>query len=114
MYERTNVTIDVVLQDLKLGSLGNITEIILTDQDGYNIAISDMTSDFYQGDEEKFIQAKQLRAGQYFVDAIHYDSSTGLFQVNVALPIYNGESGGQLLAVLIIGINIEKVLSQNQ
>jgi hypothetical protein len=99
------------LQNIKESSDGMVTEIILTDARGLNLAVTDMTSDFYQGDEEKFIKAKALHSGQYFVDNIAYDASTHMFQVNVSYPLFDSSNNNQFLGVMIIGINVEKTLS---
>lgn len=99
------------LKKLKNAAAGTVTEIILTDKRGLNLAITDITSDFYQGDEEKFIQAANLAPGEYFVDQIAYDASTHLFQVNVSFPLFDPADKSSMIGVMIIGVDIEKTLS---
>ncbi len=99
------------LRAIKQLSKGIVTEIILTDERGLNVAITDITSDFYQGDEEKFIKASQLSPGAYFVDQIAYDASTRLFQVNVSFPLFDQTHTTKVIGVMIIGIDIEMALS---
>jgi hypothetical protein len=108
----------LVIQDLvriKNESNGVITEIIFTDNQGMNIAVSDMTSDFYQGDEIKFQQSIQLKKDEVFIDQMAYDASTRLFQVNVSFPVFDSAATTQqALGVMILGIDVEKALSLTQ
>jgi hypothetical protein len=114
----TEQTDGLVIQDLvriKNESNGVITEIIFTDKQGMNIAVSDMTSDFYQGDEIKFQQSIQLKKDEVFIDQMAYDASTRLFQVNVSFPVFDSAATTQqALGVMILGIDVEKALSLTQ
>lgn len=107
----THTGLSQSLKKIKAASAGVVTEIILTDERGLNLAITDVTSDFYQGDEEKFIKAAGLARGEYFVDQIAYDASTRLFQVNVSFPLYDQANSSNFIGVMIMGIDIEKTLS---
>lgn len=111
LFKLTDVDLGKKLHAIKAASAGVITEIILVDERGLNLAVSDMTSDFYQGDETKFILAKKLTANQYFVDEIAYDASTRLFQVNVSFPLFDRKNSARPLGFMIIGLNVEKALS---
>lgn len=101
------------LREIKKQSLDVITEIIVTDARGLNVAISDMTSDYWQGDEEKFKEAYGKPATtQYFGD-ISYDESTKRFQIHLSVPLY-AEETFEPLGVMIFGVDVEKILSQMQ
>ncbi len=100
------------LRMLEVDSEGLVTELILTDRQGLNVAVSDMTSDFWQGDESKFTQALGLEPGQLQFGPVTYDESTRLFQVHVSRPVYHPESG-EPLGVIIVGVNVEKALSRS-
>lgn len=89
---------------------GQITEVMLTDRGGLNVAVSDMTSDYWQGDEAKFQRAQGLAAGQLNFEPVTYDESTRKFQVHVSLPVTDTDSG-EWLGVLIVGVDVEKALS---
>lgn len=105
-------TLSDQLRMLEVDREGLITELILTDREGMNIAISDMTSDFWQGDEAKFTEAWGLEPGQLQFGPVTYDESTRLFQVHVSRPVYHPESGAPL-GVIIVGVNVEKALSRS-
>lgn len=111
LFTLTDTDLGKKLHAIKAASAGVITEIILVDERGLNLAVSDMTSDFYQGDETKFILAKKLTTNQYFVDEIAHDASTRLFQVNVSFPLFDKNKPARLLGFMIIGLNVEKALS---
>ncbi|GGW50839.1 hypothetical protein GCM10008111_03470 [Alishewanella tabrizica] len=66
---------------------GQVAEIMLMDQQGRNVAISEITSDYWQGDEAKFQQAVQALQPYYF-DAVSFDASTQRFLVHLSIPLY--------------------------
>lgn len=101
---------------------GLFREILLTDSRGLLVASSEMTSDYYQGDEEKVIQPLQMAStpssvrhngwfdrgdGHYPTALIDYDASTGRFLVHISYLIRDGQ---QLLGVLCLGIDLEMAL----
>ena len=75
------------LRDIKHHSAGLFDEIILMDKYGRNAAISNITSDYWQGDEDKWRQTYLKGRGAIFVDKINHDASTGMIQVQVSLTI---------------------------
>lgn len=86
---------------------GVITEVIVADKQGKNVAISKVTSDYYQADETKFNQIfnKQLN---YHFDFVEYDASTHHFQVQLSVPIKNKAKHHS--GVIILGVDVEKAL----
>lgn len=101
------------LREIKKQSLDIITEIIITDARGLNVAISDMTSDYWQGDEEKFTEAYGKPASTLYFGDINYDESTKRFQIHVSVPLYSEEKF-EPLGVMVFGVDVEKILSQAQ
>ncbi|MEO1456290.1 MAG: hypothetical protein AAFV49_01825 [Pseudomonadota bacterium] len=96
----------IILRDRRELSNGVITEIILMDQYGLNVAISDPTSDFYQGDEAKYQQTYLKGPGAVHVSEIEFDESTGFDQTQVSMTVTDPESGKAIGAVTF-GINLE-------
>lgn len=88
-------------------SAGIITEVMLVDARGHNVAISSMTSDYWQGDEDKFIRLLESGDGVAIGD-IHYDPSTRRFVAHASLRLA-GSTG--LLGALIVGISVEQALA---
>ncbi|GHG64210.1 hypothetical protein GCM10010919_10610 [Alishewanella longhuensis] len=90
---------------------GQIAEIMLTDQQGRNVAISELTSDFWQGDEAKFQDLYQSKL-DYVFDEVSFDASTQRFLVHLSIPIKDVSE--QHIGVLILGIDVELTLQQCQ
>ncbi|GGE95767.1 cellulose-binding family II protein [Pseudoalteromonas gelatinilytica] len=88
---------------------GVITEIIVTDKQGKNVIISEVTTDYWQGDEAKFLNMYQ-QDDDYYIDTVEFDESTKHFQVQFSVPIFDEKS--QHIGVLILGVDIEKALSK--
>lgn len=101
------------LRDIKKQSQGIINEIIVTDARGLNVAISDMTSDYWQGDENKFTQVFSQPANTIHFGDINYDESTKRFQVQLSVPLY-ADGTFEPLGIMAFGLDVEIVLSQTQ
>lgn len=101
------------LREIKKQSMDMITEIIITDERGLNLAISDMTSDYWQGDEAKFIEAFGKPVSALYFSDIIYDESTRRFQIHLSVPLFT-EQNLTPLGVMIFGVDVEKILSQMQ
>ncbi|WP_323816265.1 hypothetical protein [Cellvibrio sp. NN19] len=105
--------ISAELREVKKQSQDVITEIIVTDVHGVNFAISDMTSDYWQGDEEKFTEVFGKPANTLHFGPINYDESTKRFQLHLSVPLYLEESF-EPQGVMVFGVDVEKVLSNTQ
>lgn len=100
------------LQETKAGSfLKNIiiqqadvyNEAFLTDIQGANVAAYPATSDYWQGDEEKFTAAFNGGEGKIFIGKVEMDESTKTNAVQISVPMeYNDETIG----VLVIGVKV--------
>lgn len=86
-----------------------VTEVMLTNNLGTLVAMSRLTSDFWQGDETKFQTHVNDDTGDIYVSPIRYDASTSRFQVIVSKAV---AAEGPLLpaGVLIIGLDVEQTL----
>ncbi|MEM9781194.1 MAG: hypothetical protein AAF899_01855 [Pseudomonadota bacterium] len=100
----------VILRDRRELSRGVITEIILMDKYGLNVAISDPTTDFYQGDEAKYQDTYLKGPNAVHVSEVEFDESTGFDQTQVSMTVIDPDSGSPIGAVTF-GINLE-VLEQ--
>lgn len=94
--------------------LGNIAqqyqplfnELFVSDRSGQLLAMSRVTSDYWQADEAHFREASALPPGQVHISGIEYDGSTQSFQSKASAPLHDPKSG-ELLGVISLGINIE-------
>jgi len=96
------------LKNLKDKSGGKYQEIFLMDIQGCNVAMTDRTSDFWQGDEAKFRRTYNRGKGSIFVDREKFDESANTRTVQVSLPIVD-PAGGKIIGALTIGIDVKKL-----
>lgn len=89
----------VILRDRRAASSGVITEIIVMDAQGLNVAISDPTSDYYQGDEAKWRETFLLGPEAVHVGEIAFDESTQKVQTQVSLTVTDPDSAAPIGAV---------------
>jgi hypothetical protein len=81
-----------------------LAEIIVMDNQGANVAISEKTSDYWQGDEKKFIEPFK---GAAFIDQMKFDESTQTYSVQVSVPVVGAD--GKPIGAICFGIDIENL-----
>ena len=90
-----------------------IAEAFLTDNQGANVAAYPITSDYWQGDEEKWTASFNNGSGKLFIGPLEEDASSGTTSVQISAPVLDG---GQTIGVLVMGITLnyleEKQLTQ--
>ncbi len=82
-------------------SKGRYPEMFLCDNKGANVAVSKITSDFWQGDEGKWIRAFNNGKGNVVFGEAEFDSSAGVMQVQISVPVMEQ---GKAIGVLIVGV----------
>ena len=110
IYKHVDKSMSTELREIKNQAQQILTEIIITDLQGANVAISDITSDYWQGDEEKYTGIFGKPAESIYFGNITYDESTKLFQVQMSIQLQTA-STARPLGVMILGINVEEALS---
>jgi len=95
-----------LLRRLVAGADGVVTEVILMDNHGLNVAVSDVTSDYWQGDEAKFTNSFGVGADGMDVSEVELDESTQTYQMQVSIVIPDAETGAPIGA-MTIGLNAE-------
>ncbi len=96
------------LVDKKSESGDLVTEVFVMDNKGLNVAISDVTSDYMQGDEAKWQKTYAQGAGQIFVDDVEFDDSSETFQSQLSASVVDPASG-KVIGAITFGINIEEL-----
>lgn len=89
------------LKGLVESSGGLYTEIFVTDNKGLNVGQNDKTSDYWQGDEDKW---KKPFAGQNDITDVEMDESTQTYQLGISIPIKDGDT---FIGALTVGANAE-------
>lgn len=89
----------IVLKQIQEQSAGLVTEIFVMDAKGLNVAQSTVTSDYWQGDEDKFTLSYGAGADGINFGEIEEDESTQTFQSQVSIAIVDPDSGAPIGAV---------------
>ena len=84
---------------------GTITEAFVTDAKGLNVGQSDVTSDYWQGDEDKFSKSFGAGAGALFVDAAEKDESTQKFQAQASFTLK--DETGKPIGAVTVGVSLD-------
>ena len=100
----------IIARDRREQSDGVVNEIIVMDMHGMNVAISDRTSDYYQGDEAKYQQTYLLGPEAVHISELEFDESTGKVQTQVSLTVTDPQNG-QPIGAVTLGISLEKLVN---
>ncbi len=85
----------------------SILEIFLTDKRGANVAIYPPTSDYWQGDEEKW--TIPFKSGENYFGPTAFDESTAMTTIQVSIPI---KEGGNTIGVMVAGVSVRYIASK--
>ena len=97
------------LTNAKNGERGLVTEIFVMDNRGLNVAQSDVTSDYWQGDEAKWQKTFLAGPGSLFIDEVEMDESTQTFQSQVSMPVVDPATG-EVIGAITVGVNVDALL----
>lgn len=87
---------------------GLFTEIFVMDAKGLNVAQSDPTSDYWQGDEDKWQQTFGAGPGAVHISELEQDESTQALQSQVSVAVVDPDTGAAIGAVTF-GVNVERI-----
>lgn len=85
---------------------GYVQESFAMDNQGGLVAATTKTSDYWQGDEAKFIESFKDGKGAVHVGEIEFDNSAQAYLVQVSIPVMDG---GKAIGAITIGIDVDKV-----
>lgn len=85
-----------------------LLEIFVMDARGLNVGQSRITSDYWQGDEAKWINTFLKGPGAVFIDDVDIDESTLTFQSQASLSITDPKTG-KVIGAITLGFNFEKL-----
>jgi len=94
------------LGGVKSDGVGVYTEIFVMDNKGLNVGQSDVTSDYWQGDEAKWKETYLAGAGSMLIDEVEFDESTQTFQSQLSLPVLDPATN-EVIGAVTIGVNVE-------
>jgi len=81
-------------------------EIFVMDNQGANVAMTDKTSDYWQGDEAKFKKSFADGQGAIFIDEVEFDDSAQAYLVQVSVPV---KDSGKAIGAITFGIDIDRI-----
>lgn len=88
---------------------GVISEVFTMDSHGLNVAASNVTSDYWQGDEAKFQQTYSMGPGAVHFGEVEFDESSQTYQGQISIVITDPDSN-QPIGAMTIGVNVEALL----
>jgi len=97
-----NSPVGQYLKSKLLRNRGIYNEIILADNQGANVTAYPVSSDYWQGDEEKFEKAFDSKA--VYIGNVEFDKSTQLYAAQISAPVF--DENQQVIGVLIMGVKL--------
>jgi len=85
---------------------GLYTEIFVMDNKGLNVGQSDITSDYWQGDEAKWQKTYSVGPNAVHVSEVKKDESTQAFQGQLSMSVVD-PANNQVIGAITVGINVE-------
>ncbi|PCJ38656.1 MAG: hypothetical protein COA99_11525 [Moraxellaceae bacterium] len=79
-------------------------ELFLMDNQGANVAMTNKTSDYWQGDEAKFTESFKGGVGAVHVGKVKFDDSAQAYLVQISVPVMDG---GKAIGAITIGVNLD-------
>lgn len=81
-------------------------ELILMDNQGANVAVTNQTSDYWQGDEDKFQLVYPMGTEAHHISKVEFDNSTQARTVQISIPIIYQEKN---IGALTIGVMYDEL-----
>ena len=97
------------LYDIQVQHHGLFTEIFVVDNRGLNVGQSDVTSDYWQGDEDKWQRTFLVGPDAIFIGGVEEDESTQQFQSQVSIAIADPQTG-LAIGSITVGIDVDRAL----
>lgn len=93
-----------------LRAIGNsapfYAEIFVMDNQGANVAMTNKTTDYWQGDEAKFTESYKGGIGAVHFGEVKFDESAQAYLVQVSVPVL---SAGKAIGAITIGIDMDRI-----
>lgn len=81
----------------------SFNEAFLTDVQGANVAAYPATSDYWQGDEDKWIESYRGGDSRIFIGPLELDDSTQTYAVQISAPVLDRDRS---IGILVVGVTI--------
>lgn len=101
------------LTRIQAHSIGLYSEMFVMDKNGLNVGQSNISSDFWQGDEAKFQDTYSKGVGAVFVDEPEYDKDLDIWRIQVNMSIAD-ESNKHEIGAVTVEINLTELRRRSQ
>ncbi|WP_341367218.1 type IV pili methyl-accepting chemotaxis transducer N-terminal domain-containing protein [Yoonia sp. BS5-3] len=101
--------LSVWLNDQQMMTAGFVTEVLVMDNKGLNVAQSVETADYWQGDEPIWRETFLAGPGALHISEIEFHESTGFYQSQAALAIEDPQTG-EVIGAIAFGINVQNLM----
>ncbi len=96
-----NNSVSLFFQEELLSKEHFYSEAFLCDKNGAVVGEFPKSSDYWQGDEDKFIKCFNKGFGKVFIGEVEYDESTQSNTVQISIPVKDND---ETIGVLVVGI----------
>lgn len=86
-------------------SQGAIVEFFVTDSHGLNVGQSTITTDYWQGDEEKYLRTFANGSREIFIDRAERNESTQMLETQASFVVMDDEDRPIGVAIVTIAID---------
>ncbi len=88
-------------------SFGLYTEMFAMDSNGLNVGQSNISSDYWQGDEAKFQKTYPLGPKAIFIDEPEYDENLAIWRTQANLSV--ADKKGQVIGAITVEVNLTEL-----
>ncbi|WP_222937604.1 PDC sensor domain-containing protein [Spartinivicinus ruber] len=81
-------------------------ELFLMGDKGENIAMTNKTTDYWQGDEDKFKYSFNQGKGDVYIGDVAFDESAKAYLIQVSVPVLDQEKA---IGAITVGLSVDKI-----
>ncbi|MBB3134198.1 hypothetical protein FHS26_001914 [Rhizobium pisi] len=93
------------LKAMQDASQGAIVEFFVTDSHGLNVGQSAITTDYWQGDEEKYLKTFANGSREIFIDRAERNESTQMLETQASFVVMDGQDRPIGVATVTIAVD---------
>lgn len=101
--------LSIFLLRVQAASQGAYSELFVMDNRGLNVGQSTVTSDYWQGDEDKFKKTYDVGPDAVFIDKPEFDAATKAWRSQVSMTIVDPDTK-QKIGAVTVEVNLTEML----
>ncbi|MFC1620931.1 PDC sensor domain-containing protein [Candidatus Omnitrophota bacterium] len=99
------------LKEFEEKGAGLYSEIFVMDKQGCIVGETKKTTDYWQGDEDKFIKCFAGGKGAIFISEVYFDDSTQDYLAHASIPVIDPQTK-HVIGAMTVGINMDILAEQ--